>query len=204
MTEGARRAYKVRNTFCRRTNLRSHRRAGACSRRQMNDPLFAPSADGISEIPLKRGSDQLFSLPKRKKLAKKKLATLQVDRLAPINCPVRSFSASKGAVPQMVASPTSEAKRLESVSSRNGGFDLMGAVLARLHHANHGTQTVWVCVPRFVGIVIKWMQRCADGTSSPPLGDFCPPCAGSQTPLRSPHPQTAPSPFPGKGWRALA
>ena len=145
----------------------------------MNDPLFAPSADGISEIPLKRGSDQLFSLPKRKKVAKKKLATLQVDRLAPINCPVRSFSASKGAVPQMAALSTPEAKRLESLGSRNGGFDLMGAVRVRLHHANHGTQSVWVCVPRFEGIVIKRMQRCADGTLPPPLGDFCPPCAGA-------------------------
>ena len=32
-------------------------------------------------LPLKRGNGQLFSFPKRKKLAKKKLATLQVDRL---------------------------------------------------------------------------------------------------------------------------
>ena len=36
----------------------------------------------------------------------------------------------------MAALPTSEAKRLEAVGSRTGGFDLMGAVLARLHHAN--------------------------------------------------------------------
>ena len=96
------------------------------------------------------------------------------------------FSVPKGTVPQMAVSPTPEAKRLESLGSRNGGFDLMGAVRTHLHHANHGTQTVWVCVPRFVGSRIKWMQGCADGTLSPPLGDFCPPCAGAQTPLRFP------------------
>jgi hypothetical protein len=128
-----------------------------------------------SRNPFEKRNGQLFSLPKRKKLAKKKLATLQVDRLAPINCLARRFSASKGAVPQMAASPTPEAKRLEAVGSRTVGFDLMGAVLARPRHANHGTQTVWVCVPRFVGIVIKWMQVCADGTSPPPLGDLFPP-----------------------------
>ena len=42
----------------------------------------------------KGGDDQLFSLPKRKKLAKKKLATLQVDRLAPINWPATAKQAS--------------------------------------------------------------------------------------------------------------
>ena len=40
------------------------------------------------------GNGQLFSLPKRKKLAKKKLATLQVDRLAPINWPATAKQAS--------------------------------------------------------------------------------------------------------------
>ena len=74
----------------------------------------------------------------------------------------------------MAALPTSEAKRLESVGSRTGGFDLMGAVRVRSRHANHGTQTVWVCVPRFVGIVIKWMQVCADGASPPPTWGFVP------------------------------
>ena len=90
----------------------------------------------------------------------------------------------------MAALSTPKPKRLEAIGSRNGGFDLMGAVLARLRHANHGTQTVWVCVPRFVGITNKWMQRCADGTSSPPLGDLSPPCAGAQAPIRFPRLQT--------------
>ena len=180
----------------------------------MTEGEKTPSAGGISrnprpqvafpEIPLERGNDQLFSLPKRKKVAKKKLATLQVDRLAPINCVARIFSVPEGTVPQMATSPTPEIKRLEAVGSRTGGFDLMGAVLARPRHANHGTQTVWVCVPRFVGIVIARMQGCLHRTSPPPLGDLFPPCAGAQTPLRSPRPQTEPSPFPGKGWQALA
>ena len=110
--------------------------------------------------------------------------------MAPINCPARRSSASKGTVPQMAALSTPEIKRLESVGSRTGGFDLMGAVRVRPRHANHGTQTVWVCVPRFVGITIKWMQGCADGASPPPLGDLFPPCDGAQAPIRSPRPQT--------------
>ena len=138
------------------------------------------SRDGGRENPSQtgRGNGQLFSLPKRKKLAKKKLATLQVDRLAPINCLARISTVPEGTVPQMAALSTPEFKRLEAVGSRTGGFDLMGAVLARPHHANHGTQTVWVCVPRFVGISIKWMQGCLHRTSPPPLGDLSPPCAG--------------------------
>ena len=51
------------------------------SRRFATSASRTPSADGISRNPFERGNDQLFSLPKRKKLAKKKLATLQVDRL---------------------------------------------------------------------------------------------------------------------------
>ena len=149
-------------------------------------------------LPLKRGNGQLFSFPKRKKLAKKKLATLQVDRLAPINCAARRFSVPKGAVPQMAALSTPEAKRLESLGSRNGGFDLMGAVRVRPRHANHGTQTVWVCVPRFVGIVIARMQGCLHRTSPPPLGDLFPPCDGAQTPLRTPSADGT-KPLSGKG-----
>ena len=47
-----------------------------------------------------------------------------------------AFSVPEGTVPQMAVSPTPEAKRLEALGSRNGGFDLMGAVRIRLHHAN--------------------------------------------------------------------
>jgi hypothetical protein len=87
-------------------------------------------------------------------------------------------------VPQMVALTSPEAKRLEAIGSRTGGFDLMGAVRVRPRHANHGTQTVWVCVPRFVGIVSERMQGCLHRTSSPPLGDLFPPCAVDSFPVR--------------------
>ena len=174
------------HSVCAQTPIRSsvRRRQASLVQREVPSDCEAEGLSpcpqtGFSEIPLKRGNGQLFSLPKRKKLAKKKLATLQVDRVAPINCPVRSFSASKGAVPQMAVLPTPEFKRLESIGSRTGGFDVMGAVRVRSYHANHGTQTVWVCVPRFVGSWIKWMQRCADGALPPPLGDLFPPCAGA-------------------------
>ena len=56
--------------------------------------LWESSAAGgerESRLPLKRGNGQLFSLPKRKKLAKKKLATLQVDRLRPSIVSQESF-----------------------------------------------------------------------------------------------------------------
>ena len=141
---------------------------------------------GFPEIPLKRGTINFFLCQKEKRLQKRSWQPYRLIAYAPINCPARISPAPEGTVPQMAFSPTSEAKRLESIGSRNGGFDLMGAVRVRPRHANHGTQTVWVCVPRFVGIVIKRMQRCADGTSPPPLGDLSPPCSGAPTPLRFP------------------
>ena len=61
---------------------------------------------------------------------------MQVDRCAPINCVARIFSVPEGTLPQMAVSSTPEAKRLEAIGSRNGGFDLMGAVRVHLHHAN--------------------------------------------------------------------
>ena len=149
---GARRAYQIRNTFCRRTNT------------------------GFPEIPLERGNDYLFLYLKEKGRKRSKPTFRWI--VAPINCVARIFSVPEGTLPQMAFSPAPEAKRLEALGSRTGGFDLMGAVRIHLHHANHGTQTVWVCVPRFVGITIKWMQGCADGISPPPLGDLFPPCAG--------------------------
>ena len=139
--------------------------------------LWESSAAGgerESRLPLKRGNDYLFLCLKEKGRKRSRPTFRWI--VAPINCVAMTFSAPEGTVPQMAVSPTPEAKRLESVGSRTGGFDLMGAVRVRPRHANHGTQTVWVCVPRFVGISIKWMQGCADGTSPPPLGNFCPPC----------------------------
>ena len=104
---GARRAYKTRNTFCLHTNFASFSPSAdgiafssgseglilqaklrmRCPRPQTARlALWESSAAGgerESRLPLERGNGQLFSLPKRKKLAKKKLATLQVDRLRP-------------------------------------------------------------------------------------------------------------------------
>ena len=121
------------HSVCAQTPIRSPRPQTA------RLALWESSAAGgerESRLPLKRGNGQLFSLPKRKKVAKKKLATLQVDRCAPINCVAMAFSVPEGTLPQMAVLPTPKAKRLESVGSRNGGFDLMGAVRIRLHHAN--------------------------------------------------------------------
>ena len=109
---GARRAYQTRNTFRLRTNK------------------------GFPENPLEREAVNFFLCQKEKSLQKRSWQPCRLIAYAPINCPVRSFSASKGAVPQMAALPTSEAKRLEAVGSRTGGFDLMGAVLARPRHTN--------------------------------------------------------------------
>ena len=129
-----------------------------------------------------------FLCQKEKRLQKRSWQPCRLTAWRPsIVPPQRSklrwnFSVPEGAVPQMAASPTPEAKRLEAVGSRTGGFDLMGAVRVHLHHANHGTQTVWVCVPRFVEIMSERMQGCADGISPPPLGDLFPPCDGEKTP----------------------
>ena len=120
------------------------------------------------------GTVNFFLSQKEKSLQKRSWQPCRLIAYAPINFLARFFPASKGAVPQMAVLPTPEIKRLESVGSRTDGFDLMGAVRVRLLAANHGTQTVWVCVPRFVGISIKWMQGCADGTSSPPTWGFVP------------------------------
>ena len=140
---------------------------------------------GFPEIPLKRGNGYLFLCLKEKGRKRSRPTFRWI--VAPINCVARIFSVPESTVPQMAVSSTPENKRLEALGSRNGGFDLMGAVRIRLHHANHGTQTVWVCVPRFVEIMIKWMQGCADGASSPPLGNLFPPCAVDSFPVRRRH-----------------
>ena len=111
MTEGARRAYKVRNTFRLRTNKAS------------------------LEIPLERGNDYLF-LCLKEKGRKRSRQPCRLIACAPINCVAMAFSAPIGTVPQMAVSSTPKAKRLESLGSRNSGFDLMGAVRIHLHHAN--------------------------------------------------------------------
>ena len=65
----------------------------------------------------------------KKKVPKKKLATLQVDRLCrTINCVARTFTVPGIAVPQNSASVVRKAKRLEIVGSRTNGFDLMARV----------------------------------------------------------------------------
>ena len=110
MTEGARRAYKVRNTFRLRTNT------------------------AFPEIPLKRGNGYLFLYLKEKGRKRSKPTFRWI--MAPINCVAMAFSVSEGTLPQMAVAPTPENKRLEAIGSRNGGFDLMGAVRICLHHAN--------------------------------------------------------------------
>ena len=65
----------------------------------------------------------------KKKVPKKKLASLLLDRLyRAINCAAPSFSVPDGTVPQNSASVVRKAKRLEIVGSRTNGFDLMARV----------------------------------------------------------------------------
>ena len=79
--------------------------------------------------PFVKGERTTFFFAKKKKVPKKKLATLQVDRLCrTINCFAPSFSVPGIAVPQNSASVVRKAKRLEIVGSRTNGFDLMARV----------------------------------------------------------------------------
>ena len=79
--------------------------------------------------PFVKGERTTFFFAKKKKVPKKKLATLQVDRLCrTINCVAKTFTVPGIAVPQNSASVVRKAKRLEIVGSRTNGFDLMARV----------------------------------------------------------------------------
>ena len=84
-----------------------------------------------------KGERTTFFFAKKKKVPKKKLATLQVDRLAARQlCRSKFFCSRECGSPVVPILPTPKSKRLEIVVSRKNGFDLTSGFLWESHHAN--------------------------------------------------------------------
>ena len=109
----------------------------------------------IKYFPLARRGRSTFFFAKKKKVPKKKLASLQLDRLAARQlCRSNFFCSRKYRCPVVPILPTPKSKRLEIVVSRKNGFDLTSGFFWEPHHANQITFHLKMKGFRFVGSAV--------------------------------------------------